>query len=402
MIFPLKLRRRYKAKLMHIPAAFAPLRETEFRRYYLGQLVSVLGTWMQAIALPWLAYTISGQMLLPPFAGVLGDFVNKRKLLIALYLTQMVPVVILATLTYLGKVEIWHIMVLATVIGLCSGVEMPIRWASFSEMLKDKTLLPNAIALNAAALNLGRVLGPAIGGALIAWVGESACFAINAISFLAVVSQLARASWGDVAPRTERAQVWESFKAGGRAAFGDPFVRLSLITVSIISFALGNYSTVMPVFAKDVLKGDAQTLGALMSCMGIGALASTIYLATRKGRGLPQLVIFASITGGISYLLLGLTRSLSMAPLLMIGVGMGMILTFASINTMIQLRVDASVRARVMGFYSWAVMGLAPASAFVAGSLIDLIGAPKTVMFAGALSVVGGLFFARGTRKLSA
>ncbi len=394
---------------MHIPASFAPLRETEFRRYYLGQLVSVLGTWMQAIALPWLAYTISGsalvvgtvafcgsigQMILPPFAGVLGDFVNKRKLLIGLYVAQIIPCAALAVLAYLGKMQVWHLMVLATLNGLCTGVEMPIRWASFSEMLKDKSLLPNAIALNAAALNLGRVLGPAIGGALIAWVGEAACFAINAISFLAVISQLVRARWGEVAARKERPKVWESFRAGAKASFGDPFVRLGLITVSVVSFALGNYSTVLPVFAKDVLKGDAQTLGALMSCMGVGALASTIYLATRKGRGLPQLIIFASITGGAAYVLLGLTRSLSMAPLLMIGVGMGMILTFSSINTMIQLHVEASVRARVMGFYSWAVTGLAPASAFAAGSLIEFIGAPKTVVLAGTLSIVGGVAFA--------
>jgi MFS family permease len=399
---------------MHVPAAFAPLREPEFRRYYLGQLVSVLGTWMQAIALPWLAYTISGsaivvgtvafcgsigQMILPPFAGVLGDFVNKRKLLIGLYMAQIVPCASLALLAYFGKMQVWHLMLLATLNGLCTGVEMPIRWASFSEMLKDKRLLPNAIALNAAALNLGRVLGPAIGGALIAWVGEAACFAINALSFFAVISQLVRAKWGEVAAKTERPKVWESFREGARASFGDPVVRLGLITVSVVSFALGNYSTVMPVFAKDVLKGDAQTLGALMSCMGIGALASTIYLATRKGRGLPQLIIFASVTGGTAYVLLGLTRSLSLAPLLMIGVGMGMILTFSSINTMIQLHVEASVRARVMGFYSWAVTGLAPASAFAAGSLIEAMGAPKTIIFAGALSIIGGAFFAIQRKK---
>jgi MFS family permease len=399
---------------MHLPASFAPLRETEFRRYYLGQLVSVLGTWMQAIALPWLAYTISGsalvvgtvafcgsigQMILPPFAGVLGDFVNKRKLLIGLYLAQIIPCAALALLAYLGKMQVWHLMLLATLNGLCTGVEMPIRWASFSEMLKDKTLLPNAIALNAAALNLGRVLGPAIGGALIAWVGEAACFAINALSFLAVISQLVQAKWGEVAVKKERPKVWASFREGARASFGDPFVRLGLITVSVVSFALGNYSTVLPVFAKDVLKGDAQTLGALMSCMGIGALASTIYLATRKGRGLPQLIIFASVTGGAAYVLLGLTRSLSLAPLLMIGVGMGMILTFSSINTMIQLHVDASVRARVMGFYSWAVTGLAPASAFAAGTLIEAMGAPKTVILAGILSIIGGVIFSIHRKK---
>ena len=399
---------------MQLPASFAPLRETEFRRYYIGQLVSVLGTWMQAIALPWLAYTISGsalvvgtvafcgsigQMILPPFAGVLGDFVNKRKLLVALYIAQMVPVTILAVLAYFGKIEVWHLMVLATLIGLCSGVEMPIRWASFSEMLKDKTLLPNAIALNAAALNLGRVLGPAIGGALIAWVGEAACFALNAISFLGVISQLLRANWGEVAKQTERPKVWASFREGARASFGDPFVRLGLITVSIVSFSLGNYSTVLPVFAKDVLKGDAQTLGAMMSCMGIGALASTIFLATRKGRGLPQLIIFASIVGGASYVLLGLTRTLSLAPLLMIGVGMGMILTFSSINTMIQLHVQANVRARVMGFYSWAVTGLSPAAAFSAGALIEAMGAPKTVVLTGILSIVGGIIFAINRKK---
>jgi MFS family permease len=208
-----------------------------------------------------------------------------------------------------------------------------------------------------------------------------------------------QAKWGEVAVKKERPKVWASFREGARASFGDPFVRLGLITVSVVSFALGNYSTVLPVFAKDVLKGDAQTLGALMSCMGIGALASTIYLATRKGRGLPQLIIFASVTGGAAYVLLGLTRSLSLAPLLMIGVGMGMILTFSSINTMIQLHVDANVRARVMGFYSWAVTGLAPASAFAAGTLIDAMGAPKTVVLAGVLSMIGGVFFAIYRKK---
>ncbi len=393
---------------MQLPAAFAPLREPEFRRYYLGQLVSVLGTWMQTIALPWMAYRISGsaftvglvafcgsigQMLLPPIAGVLGDYVNKRKLLIGLYCVQAIPSVILAILAFTNRMEIWHLMLLATLYGLCAGVEMPIRWASFSEMLKDKSLLPNAIALNAAALNAGRVLGPAIGGALIAWVGEAICFAINAISFSAVVVQLARAKWGAVKARTQKIDIWESFKEGGRAAFNDPVVRRALMTVTAVSFALGNYSTVLPVFAKEVLKGDAQTLGALLSCMGIGALSSTLYLATRKGRGLPDLIVFASITGGVCYLLLGLTRSLSLAPLLMIGVGMGMILTFSAINTMIQLHVDPARRARVMGFYSWAVAGIAPLSAFCAGSVTDKFGAPTTIIIAGCLSIAAGIAF---------
>jgi MFS family permease len=402
---------------MHVPAAFAPLRETEFRHYYMGQLVSVLGTWMQTIALPWLAYTLSGsafvvgvvafcghlgQMLLPPIAGVFGDYVNKRKLLIGLYCVQMLPALGLAYLAYTHQAQVWHIAVLATVNGFCSGIEMPIRWASFAEMLKNKSLLPNAIALNAAALNLGRVLGPAIGGALIAWVGEAACFLINALSFLAVISQLVRARWGAVAPRTEPINVWNSFKEGGRASFADPVVRLALITVSGVSFALGNYSTVMPVFAKEVLKGDSQTLGALLSCMGIGALASTLYLATQKGKGLPRLIVFAAVTGGCAYALVGLTRTLSLAPLLMIGVGMGMILTFSSINTMIQMHVDPSRRARVMGFYSWAVAGVAPFSAFVAGSITEALGPAVTVVMSGALSVIAGLNFWYWQRRANA
>ncbi len=393
---------------MQLPASFAPLREPEFRHYYLGQLVSVMGTWMQAIALPWMAYRISGsafmvgfvafcgyigQMFLPPIAGVFGDRVDKRKLLVVLYAMLAVPSAILAVLAYTNTAQIWHLIVLATFAGLCAGVEMPIRWASFAEMLKDKSLLPNAIALNAAALNLGRVVGPAIGGALIAWVGEAACFAINAVSFMAVSWQLTQARWGGVAQKIQTNSVWVSFVEGARAAFSDPLVRHALITVSLVSFALGNYNTILPVFAKDILKGDAQTLGALMSCMGIGALGSTLYLATRKGEGLHSLIVIAAVTGGVSVVLMGLTRSLSLAPLLMVGLGIGMILTFSSINTMIQLHVDSAHRARVMGFYSWAVMGVAPASAFLAGVFTDAFGAPVTMIGFGLLSIAAaGLF----------
>jgi MFS family permease len=394
---------------MNRPAAFAPLREPEYRRYYIGQLISVLGTWMQSIALPWMAYTISGSalavglvalcghlgmMLLPPIAGVWGDRVNKRKLLIGLYIFLFFPSAALAVLAYTGKAQVWQLALIAVISGIGSGVEMPIRWASFAEMLKDKTLLPNAIALNAAALNIGRVLGPAIGGALIAWVGEAACFAVNALSFLAVVWQLSRSVWGAVADSGPSSGLWASFKEGAKASFSDPFVRAGLVTVGMVSFALGNYNTVLPVFVKDVLRGDAQMLGALMSSMGIGALSSTLYLATRKGRGLTSLVLIAATTGGVCYILMGAMRSLSMAPVLMVGLGLGMILTFSSINTMIQLHVDPAQRSRVMGFYSWAVMGVAPASAFFAGAATEAFGPTATMILSGTVSLLAaGLFW---------
>jgi MFS family permease len=398
---------------MNLPAAFAPLREIEFRRYYIGQLVSVLGTWMQAIALPWMAYRISGsafivgfvvfcgyvgQLFLPPIAGVFGDKLNKRKLLIWLYLLMSLPAIALAWLAFSGKAQVWQIATLSVLYGICMSIEMPIRWASFAEMLQNKSLLPNAIALNAAALNIGRVIGPAVGGALIAWVGETACFAVNAASFFVVAFQLSKAKWGAVVAREDAGNWWASFKEGASAAFSDPFVRRCLMMVSAVSFALGSYTTILPVFAKDVLKGDSQTLGALMSCMGIGALGSTLYLATRKGRGLPTLVIIAAFTGGTAFILLGLTRSLSLAPVLTVGLGIGMILTFATINTMIQLHVDADRRARVMGFYSWAVMGVGPPAAFFTGLLVEASGAPVAMIAWGSIAVIAGALFWRSQR----
>jgi MFS family permease len=397
---------------------FRALAHSNFRRYFAGQSVSLIGTWLQQVAMGWLTYRLSGSawllgvvafcanifiLLLGPFAGVLADRVDRRR---ALYVTQTLlaaQAVILALLTGFDRIEIWHLIALAIWLGLVSAFDVPLRQTLYVHLVDDRADLPNAVALNSFMVNAARVLGPALAGALLSVVGETACFAINALSFVAVLVALAWLRWPHQAPRTERAGFRESWHEGARYAFGFVPVRSALTLIAITAWTISPYSSLMPIFAKDIYGGGPHTLGTLLAAAGAGALASTLYLARRESIvGLGRVIALAAISSGLALAAFAFLRVLPLALLLMAVVGGGVILAAASTNMVLQTIVEDRLRGRVLGFFTMAFLGVAPLGNLAAGALAARFGALATFALNGIACALAGMWFWRRQAALAA
>jgi MFS family permease len=390
---------------------FRALAHANFRRYFAGQSVSLIGTWLQQVAMGWLTYRLSGSalllgvvafcanifiLLLGPFAGVLADRVDRRR---ALYVTQSLlaaQAVILALLTGFEVVTVGQIVLLAVWLGLVSAFDVPLRQTLYVHLVDDRADLPNAIALNSFMVNAARVLGPALAGLLLSYVGEAVCFAVNALSFVAVLVSLARIRW-PVATRNEPGGGFrERWREGARYAFGFPPIRASLALIAITAWTVSPYSSLMPIFAKDIYGGGPHTLGYLLSAAGAGALASTLYLAGRESIvGLGRVIALATIGCGLALAAFALLRVFALALLLLAVVGGGVILAAAATNTILQTIVPDRLRGRVLGFFTMAFLGVAPLGNLVAGVLARGFGAPATFAFNGVVCALAGVWFWR-------
>ncbi|NLC59187.1 MAG: MFS transporter [Armatimonadetes bacterium] len=394
------------------------LRHRNYRLFFAGQSVSVIGTWVQQVALGWLVYRVTGSALslgvvgfasqipalvMSPFAGVLVDRWNRHRILIGTQSLAMLQAFCLAALTLSGTVVFWHIIVLAVLIGLVNAVDMPARQSFVVEMVTDREDLPNAIALHSSLFNSARLIGPSLAGVVIARMGEGLCFLVNGASYLAVIAALLAMR---VAPRVTAARdghVLAGLKEGFHYAFGSPAIRAVIALLALISFVGMPYSTLMPVFAREVLHGDARTFGLLVSASGVGALAGAIRLASRRSvLGLGRNIAVGACIFGGGLMLLALAPSLWVAlPLLVIS-GYGMMTQMASSNTVIQTIVDEDKRGRVMSFYMLAFVGTAPFGSLLAGSAAEALGVPATFLAGGFCCILGGILFARRLPALQA
>ncbi len=387
---------------------FRALRHRNYRLFFSGQIISLIGTWMQSIAQAWLVYRLTKSALLlglvgfagqiPVFlfaslGGVFADRYSRYRTVIATQTTSMALAFVLAALTLLGHIHVWEVMVLASMLGVVNAFDIPARQAFIVEMVVPEDLI-NAIALNSAMFNGARILGPAIAGITVAVIGEGWCFFSNGVSFIAVIVCLLLMV---VTPRersANRTSGLESLLEGFRFVMHTAPIRALLLLLGVVSLTGMPYAVLMPVFADKILHSGARGLGLLMGSTGVGALAATLVIAARREvQGLGRWVNYASTGFGLSIILFAFSRSLPLSIALLLPAGFCMLIQMASSNTLIQTMVPDDLRGRVMSVYSMMFMGMAPFGALMAGTIAHRAGAPLTVALGGAVCILGSLVF---------
>ena len=382
-----------------------------YRLFFSGQIISLIGTWMTRIATSWLVYRLTGSafllgvvgfagqipsFLLAPFAGVLVDRWNRHRLLVATQVLALLQSLALALLALTGYIKIWHVIGLSIFQGLINAFDMPARQAFVVEMVEKREDLANAIALNSSMVNVARLLGPSIGGVVIAAVGEGWCFMVDAISYLAVIASLLAMK---ITPRmltaTKDANIFQQLREGWTYVVRFAPIRNILLLLALVSLVGMPYTVLMPVFANDVLHGGPNTLGFLMAASGVGALMGALFLASRRTvLGLGKFIPLMAAAFGAGLIVFSFTRVLWLSLGLMIVTGLGFMVQMAVSNTVLQTIVDEDKRGRVMSFYTMAFMGTAPFGSLLAGSVAERIGAPHTLLFGGIGCILGALWFA--------
>lgn len=363
---------------------------------------------MQAVAQSWLVYRLTGStvslgmvgfagqipvFLLAPIGGAVADRYGRRHILVGTQSTAMLLAFVLAALTLTGLVRVWHIFVLAALLGVVNALDIPVRQAFVVDMVGKDDLM-NAIALNSSMFNGARIVGPAVAGVLVASIGEGWCFFANAVSYIAVIFGLLCMDIGRHArvplAGSARAEIIEGFRFVQRTS---P-VRALLLLLGIVSLMGMPYAVLMPIFADQILHGGASALGLLMAASGVGALTGALSLAARQGvRGLGRWVALSSAGFGASLILFSLSRSFWLSAVLLVPTGFALMVQMAASNTLVQAMVPDALRGRVMAVYSMMFMGMAPFGALLAGVLADHIGAPDTVALGGAVCILGGIVF---------
>jgi len=391
------------------------LRHRNFQLFFSGQLISLIGTWMQNVAQSWLVYRLTGSSLLlgtvsfagqipvfpiAPLAGMVADRWNRRTIVIITQTASMILAFILAFLTLTNRITVWEIVMLAALLGVVNAFDIPARQSFLVEMVGREDLM-NAIALNSSIFNGARIIGPAIAGILVATIGEGWCFFANAVSYIAVIAGL-------FMMRISRRQAERAIKSAyDHIAEGFRFVRKTapiralLLILGLVSLVGMPYTVLMPVFAKTVLHGDATTLGVLGSAAGIGALAGALTLASRtRVDGLGKWVWMACTSFGTFLILFSFSHHYFLSVLLLVPVGFSLMTQMGATNTLVQSMVPDRLRGRTMAVYSMMFMGMSPLGAILAGAAADKIGAPMTVALGGACAIAGAIAFARHLPKI--
>jgi len=388
---------------------FRAMKNRNYRIFFIGQLISLTGTWMQQIALSWLVYRLTNSPFLlgmvgfvglipcffiTPVAGVIADRYDHRKMLVITQTLSMVQAVILSVLVLTNRINYVHVMILSAFLGIVNAFDMTIRQAFTIEMIDRKEDLSNAIALNSSLFNIARLVGPSIAGVLIAAAGEGICFVLNSVSYFAIIISL-------LVIKTKRRHVAQNgnsvfldIKEGFRYAFGFIPIRSILLLLALVSLVGVPYQVLMPVFAKDVLHGGAHTLGFLSSMAGLGALAGAIYLAMRISViGLGRMIAWAAAIFGVGMIFFSFSRVLWLSMLMIFISGFGAMVQMASSNTVLQTIADDDKRGRVMSFYTLSFIGTVPFGSLLAGSLASKIGAPSTLFISGVCCIAGAVLF---------
>jgi MFS family permease len=395
-------------------AAGRALRHRNFQLFFSGQLISLIGTWMQSVAQSWLVYRLTGSALLlgsvgfasqvpvflfAPLGGITADRYNRRYIVIATQVAAMLLASILAALTLFHKVQVWHVFVLASLLGVVNAFDIPGRQSFLVDMVGKEDLM-NAIALNSSMFNGARVIGPAIAGILVAKIGEGWCFFANAVSYIAVIIGLLMMRVHSPA-RASMASPFEHMMEGFRFVNRTAPIRALLLLLGLVSLVGMPYVVLMPIFADQILHGGARGLGILMGATGVGALLGALTLAFRQGvKGLGSWVAWCSAGFGASLVVFTLSRTFWISVILLLPVGYTIMLQMASSNTLIQVMVPDALRGRVMAVYSMMFMGMAPIGALFGGALAERLGAPITVAIGGLASLAGAGWFALHLPKI--
>ena len=390
------------------------LRHRNFQLFFGGQLISLTGTWMQSVAQAWLVYSLTKSslllgavgfasqihvFLLAPLGGTVVDRVNRHRLIIATQTASMILAAILAWLTLTHRVHVSHIFILATLLGVVNAFDIPGRQAFLVDMV-GKDHLMNAIALNSSMFNGARVVGPAVAAILVTKIGEGSCFAVNAVSYVAVIIGLLLMNVRSVHRAGKNSPI-EDIIEGFRWANKTKVIRSLLLLIGLVSLVGMPYTVLMPVFADKILHGGARALGILMGATGVGALLGALTLASKTGvKGLGRWVAITCAGFGVSIFLFSFSRMFWLSALLLLPAGYSMMLQMACSNTLIQTMVPDQLRGRVMALYSMMFMGMAPFGALFGGALAQRAGAPITVAVGGVACMMGALWFARELPEL--
>ncbi|WP_346354740.1 MFS transporter [Azotosporobacter soli] len=394
---------------------FRALKNRNYALFFCGQGISLLGTWMQRIAMSWLVYRLTNSVLLlgvisftnqiptfflAPIAGVYADRLNRRLALIITQILAMLQAFILALLVLSDTVQVWQVALLGATLGVINAFDTPIRQSFVVEMVEHKEDLGNAIALNSSLVNSARLIGPSVAGFLISWVGEGVCFLLNALSYIAVIAALTAMKVAAKETSVAHQKVWRELCEGCYYAFYDRRIRDVLLLLALVSLVGMPYVVLMPAFAGEVLQGGAHTLGLLMGASGLGAIGGTIFLAARKEDAMPleRLIFGAAVLFGIGLILFSFTKLFVFSLLALVITGFGMTVEMAASNTLLQFIVEESKRGRIMSFYTMSFMGMAPFGALLGGSLADHIGVTNTLLSGGIFCIGGALFFACSMR----
>ncbi|HKW88367.1 MAG TPA: MFS transporter [Candidatus Acidoferrales bacterium] len=397
-----------------LPGMIRALQHRNFQLFFSGQLISLIGTWMQNIAQAWLVYRLTnsswllgvvgflGQIpvfLLAPVGGTVADRWNRQRVVIGTQTSSMILALILAWLTLADVVRVWEIMVLAAMLGAVNAFDIPARQAFLVDMVGKDDLM-NAIALNSSMFNGARVIGPAIAGILVASIGEGWCFFANGVSYIAVIAGLFLMRLNIFEKKKEGSPV-EHIVEGFKFVHRTRPIWALLLLLGVVSLVATPYSVLMPIFADRILHGGARALGVLMGAAGVGALMAALTLAMKRGlKGLSRWVVLSCAGFGVSLICFAFSKNYLLSILLLVPVGFAVMLQMASSNTLIQSMVPDDFRGRTMAVYSMMFMGMAPLGSLFAGGLAAKIGAPWTLAIGGLGAIAGAAVFARHLPKL--
>ena len=390
-----------------------------YRLFFGGQIVSLIGTWISMTATSWLVYRLTGSamllgvvgfagqfpgFILGPFAGAYLDRWDRHRVLVVTQTVSMIQSFTLAYLTFTGHITVTAVIVLNAIQGLVLAFDMPARQAFLSTMITDRDDLANAIALNSSMFNAARLVGPSIAGVVIATSGEAWCFLVDGISYFAVI--IALLSMKDVRQVNHSgpdAGVIAHLVEGWRYVFGFRPIRSLMLQLAWLCLVAMPFSVLMPVFADQILGGGPHTLGFLMTASGVGALSGALWLTTRRSVvGLGRVILFNTIVFGTGLIGFAMSRWLWVSLAFMTVVGFGMMVQMASTNTVIQTIVDERKRGRVMSFYTMSFLGTAPFGSLLAGWLSTHIGAPHTVLLSGVLCLATAAWFSQELPEIRA
>jgi MFS family permease len=392
-------------------AVLRSLRHRNFRLFTIGQSISLVGSWIQQVAVGWLVYRLTDSALLlglvsfaaqgptfvlAPLAGAIADRSNRHRLILIVQSLMMLQALVLATLVLTDRIVIWQLVLLSTFLGCLSGFDIPLRQSFLVEMVAGKEDLSNAIALNSSMFNAARMVGPAIAGVGIALVGEGVCILINGLSYVAVLWALLTMRLTPHEPPAQKSPVFAQIRAGFDYAFGFPPIRAVLGLVAVVSLLGVPYSVLLPIYAGRVLQGDSKMLGILISSTGAGALSAALYLASRQTvRGLSKVITISAMLFAIALIVFSFSRVLWLSVPALVLAGFGMMLQMASSNTFLQTIVDDDKRGRVLALYTMAYIGTAPLGSLLMGWTAQWIGAPATIAAGGTACLIAAAAFGR-------
>lgn len=395
-------------------STFNAFKSRNYRLYFAGQSVSLIGTWMQKTAVSWVVYaeTHSKFMLglslfasmFPSFVfsflgGVASDRYDRYKLLLTTQVASMIQAVLMTTLIFFGHYSIWHIIALSALLGLINAFDVPARQSLVYEMVDDKANLPNALALNSSMVNLSKLIGPGMAGLILERFGEDICFGLNAVSFIAVIGSLLLMRLPKFVAKKHTKNVFGELKEGFQYIRQTPSIAFVLMMLALISLLVLPFSTLIPVYAKDIFKGTASTFGVIDSAIGLGAFCGAIFLASLKpGRNLKKILATNTLVFGAGLVLFSHTTYYPLALVFAMLSGFGMMSQITISNTLIQTTVDPAMRGRVISFYAMAFFGMQPLGGLLIGVLSQWIGTPDTVMLQGIVTLLIGCLLFRFLR----